>query len=153
MYCWLFIVNFPTAQCQELYPSCDYTLPTSLHRLYVSSGKEGIWYIFYPQVKKPVSFWLVKKQLWISSVEWLIHHVFQWKHQQIIIHWNLYYAETLGECCSVHLIQSVRLIQVLIDNGGVHLIMVLCKVNKVNKFGDFRYCPLNRGCLLNTVSA
>ena len=116
MYCWLFIVNFPTAQCQELYPSCDYTLPTSLHRLYVSSGKEGIWYIFYPQVKKPVSFWLVKKQLWISSVEWLIHHVFQWKHQQIIIHWNLYYAETLGECCSVHLIQSVRLIQVSIDN-------------------------------------
>ena len=27
---------------------------------------------------------------------------------------------------------------------------VLFKVNKGNKFGDFGYCPLNRGCPLNT---
>ena len=35
-------------------------------------------------------------------------------------------------------------------NRGVPLIKVSFKVNKGNKFGDFSYCPLNRGCLLNT---
>ena len=38
-------------------------------------------------------------------------------------------------------------------NRGVHLIKVSFKVTKGNKFGDFGYCLLNRGCLLNTVSA
>ena len=38
-------------------------------------------------------------------------------------------------------------------NRGVHLIKVSFKVNKGNKFWDFSYCPLNRGCPLNTVSA
>ena len=38
-------------------------------------------------------------------------------------------------------------------NRGVRLIKVLCKVNKGNKFEDFGYCPLNRDCPLNTVSA
>ena len=33
---------------------------------------------------------------------------------------------------------------------GVRLIKVSFKVNKRNKFGDFGYCPLNRGCPLNT---
>ena len=33
---------------------------------------------------------------------------------------------------------------------GVHLIKVSFKVNKGNKFGDFGYCPLDRGCPLNT---
>ena len=33
------------------------------------------------------------------------------------------------------------------------LIKVSFKVNKGNTFGDFGYCPLNRGCALNTVSA
>ena len=28
----------------------------------------------------------------------------------------------------------------------VRLIKVLCRVNKGNKFGDFGYCPLNKGC-------
>ena len=32
----------------------------------------------------------------------------------------------------------------------VRLIKVSFKVNKGNKFGDFGYCPLNRGCPLNT---
>ena len=36
--------------------------------------------------------------------------------------------------------------------SGVRLIKVSFKVNKGNKFGDFGYCPLNRGCPLNTVS-
>ena len=35
-------------------------------------------------------------------------------------------------------------------NRGVRLIKVSFKVNKGNKFGDFGYCPLNRGCSLNT---
>ena len=35
-------------------------------------------------------------------------------------------------------------------NRGVRLIKVSFKVNKGNKFGDFSYCPLNRGCPLNT---
>ena len=34
--------------------------------------------------------------------------------------------------------------------SGVRLIKVSFKVNKGNKFGDFGYCPLNRGCPLNT---
>ena len=38
-------------------------------------------------------------------------------------------------------------------NRGVRLIKVSFKVNKGNKFGDFGYCPLNRGCPLHTVSA
>ena len=38
-------------------------------------------------------------------------------------------------------------------NIGVRLIKVSFKINKGNKFGDFGYCPLNRGCPLNTVSA
>ena len=29
------------------------------------------------------------------------------------------------------------------------VIKVLLKVNKGDKFGDFSYCPLNRGCPLN----
>ena len=33
---------------------------------------------------------------------------------------------------------------------GVRLIKVSFKVNKGNTFGDFGYCPLNRGCPLNT---
>ena len=33
------------------------------------------------------------------------------------------------------------------------LIKVSLEVNKGNKFGDFGYCLLNRGCPLNTVSA
>ena len=35
-------------------------------------------------------------------------------------------------------------------NRGVHLIKVSFKANKGNKFWDFGYCPLNRGCPLNT---
>ena len=35
-------------------------------------------------------------------------------------------------------------------NRGVRLIKVSFKVNEGNKFGDFGYCPLNRGCPLNT---
>jgi len=35
-------------------------------------------------------------------------------------------------------------------NRGVRLIKVSFKVNKENKFGDFGYRPVNRGCLLNT---
>ena len=35
-------------------------------------------------------------------------------------------------------------------NRGVRLIKVSFKVNKGYKFGDFGYCPLNRGCPLNT---
>ena len=35
-------------------------------------------------------------------------------------------------------------------NRGVRLIKVSFKVNKGNKFWDFGYCPLNRGCPLNT---
>ena len=38
-------------------------------------------------------------------------------------------------------------------NRGVRLIKVSFKANKGNKFWDFGYCPLNRGCPLNTVSA
>ena len=61
-----------------------------------------------------------------------------------------------------NLITSVRLIQVGNNRNdhfryflGVHvrLTKVSFKVNKGNKFGDFGYCPLNRGCPLNTVSA
>ena len=37
-------------------------------------------------------------------------------------------------------------------NRGVRLIKVSFKVNKGNKFGDFGYCSLNRGCPLDTVS-
>ena len=33
----------------------------------------------------------------------------------------------------------------------VRLTKVSFKVNKGNKFGDFGYCPLNRGCPLNRV--
>ena len=66
-----------------------------------------------------------------------------------------------------YLITSVRLIQVGNNrnrpfqvlfrcprslNRGVRLIKVSLKANKGNKFWDFGYCPLNRGCLLNTVS-
>ena len=59
-------------------------------------------------------------------------------------------------------IVSVRLIQVGNNRNdhfryflGVHvrLIKVSFTENKGNKFGDFSYCPLNRGCPLNTVSA
>ena len=35
-------------------------------------------------------------------------------------------------------------------NRGVRLIKVSFKVNEGNKFWDFGYCPLNRGCPLNT---
>ena len=42
----------------------------------------------------------------------------------------------------------VRLIEV-----GVRLIKVWYTLNKGNKFGVFGYCPLNRGCPLNTLSA
>ena len=35
-------------------------------------------------------------------------------------------------------------------NRGVRLIKVSFKVNKGNKFWDFGYCPLNRGCPLNS---
>ena len=59
-----------------------------------------------------------------------------------------------------NLITSVRLIQVGNNrntfrcprplNRGVRLIKVSFKVNKGNKFWDFGYCPLNRGCPLNT---
>ena len=61
-----------------------------------------------------------------------------------------------------NLITRVRLIQVGNDRNDyfrsflgvlVRLIKVPFKVNKGNKFGDFGYCPLNRGCSLNTVSA
>ena len=63
-----------------------------------------------------------------------------------------------------NLITGVRLIQVGNNrndhfsgtrppNRGVRLIQVLFKVNKGNKFGDFGYFPLNRGCPLNTVLA
>ena len=37
-------------------------------------------------------------------------------NKDLPIQWNLYEADTLGECCSVRLIQGVRLIQVSIDN-------------------------------------
>ena len=33
---------------------------------------------------------------------------------------------------------------------GVRLIKVSFKVNNGNKYWDFGYCPLNRGCPLNT---
>ena len=36
---------------------------------------------------------------------------------------------------------------------GVRSIKVSFKENRGNTFGDFGYCPLNRGCPLNTVSA
>ena len=58
-----------------------------------------------------------------------------------------------------NLITSVRLRQVGNNRNdhfryflGVHvrLTKVSFKVNKGNKFGDFGYCPLNRGCPLNT---
>ena len=58
-----------------------------------------------------------------------------------------------------NLITSVRLIQVG-NNRNDHfryflgvrvlLIKVSFKENKGNKFGHFRYCPLNVGCPLNT---
>ena len=61
---------------------------------------------------------------------------------------------------SVPLIQvgnnrNVRPFQVLFRcrcplNRGVHLIKASFKENKGNEFGDFGYCPLNRGCPLNT---
>ena len=35
-------------------------------------------------------------------------------------------------------------------NRGFRLIKVSFKVNKENKFGDFGFYPLNRGCPLNT---
>ena len=35
-------------------------------------------------------------------------------------------------------------------NRGVRLIKVSFKVNRGKKFWDFGYCPLNRGCPLNT---
>ena len=35
-------------------------------------------------------------------------------------------------------------------NRGVRLIKVSFKVNKENKVWDFGYCPVNRGCPLNT---
>ena len=38
-------------------------------------------------------------------------------------------------------------------NRGVRLRKVSFKVNEGKKLGDFGYCPLNRGCPLNTVSA
>ena len=37
-------------------------------------------------------------------------------------------------------------------DARVRLIKVSFKVNKGDKFGDFGYCPLNRGCPLKTVS-
>ena len=37
-------------------------------------------------------------------------------NKDLPIQWNLYEADTLGECCSVRLIQGVRLLQVSIDN-------------------------------------
>ena len=58
-----------------------------------------------------------------------------------------------------NLITSVRLKQVGNNRNDhfryflgvrVRLIKVSFKVNKGNKFGDFGYCPLNRGCPLNT---
>ena len=66
-----------------------------------------------------------------------------------------------------HLITSVRLIQVGNNRNdhfryfvgvrvrliGVCLIKVSFKANKGNKFWDFVYCLLNRGCPLNMVSA
>ena len=67
-----------------------------------------------------------------------------------------------------NLITSVRLIQIGNNRNdflqvlfrcprpltrGVRLIKVSFKVNKGNKFGDLGYCPRNRGCPLNTVSA
>ena len=54
---------------------------------------------------------------------------------------------------------SVRLIQLGNNRNDhfryflgvrVHLIKVSFKVNKGDKFGDLGYCPLNRGCPLNT---
>ena len=64
-----------------------------------------------------------------------------------------------------YLITSVRLIQIGNNRNdflqvlfrcprpltrGVRLIKVSFKVNKGNKFWDFGYCLLNRGCPLNT---
>ena len=64
-----------------------------------------------------------------------------------------------------YLITSVRLIQIGNNRNdflqvifrfprpltrGVRLIKVSFQVNKGNKFGDFGYCPVNRGCPLNT---
>ena len=60
-----------------------------------------------------------------------------------------------------NLITSVHLLQVG-NNRNDHfryfldvciclIIKVSLKVNEGNEFGDFGYCPLNRGCLLNTV--
>ena len=57
-----------------------------------------------------------------------------------------------------NLITSVRLIQVGNNRNDhfrylvgvrVRLIKFSFQVNKGNKFGDFGYCPLNRGCPLN----
>ena len=61
--------------------------------------------------------------------------------------------------CLVYLITTVRLIQVGNNRNDhfryllgvrVRLIEVSFQVNKGNKFGDFGYWPLNRGCPLNT---
>ena len=58
------------------------------------------------------------------------------------------------------MITSVRLIQVGSNRNDyfryfsgvrVRLIRVSFKVNKGNKFWAFGYCPLNRGCPLNTA--
>ena len=54
--------------------------------------------------------------------------------------------------CINFFVKVDQLIVVPIVNGGVRLIQVSFKVNKGDKFGDFGYRPLNRGCL-NTVSA
>ena len=60
-----------------------------------------------------------------------------------------------------HLITSVRLIQVVNNRNDhfryflgvrIRLIKVSFKANKGNKFWDFGYCPLDRGCPLNKVS-
>ena len=83
--------------------------------------------------------------------------------------WQSFAFPVSGMLGGGRLISSVRLIQVGnyrddyfryflgvrvgLYNRGVRLIKVSFKENKGNKFGDFGYCPLNRGCPLNTVSA
>ena len=52
--------------------------------------------------------------------------------------------------CIDFFVKVDQLIVVPIVNGGVRFIQVSFKVNKGNKFVDFGYCPLNRGCPLNT---
>ena len=44
-------------------------------------------------------------------------------------------------------------VRIHLTEVSAQIIKVPFNVNKGNKFGDLRYCLLNSGCPLNTVSA